>query len=60
MCELENVIERAVVLGQSETLLAEDLPETVLDAPAPTSPREVTDIGDGCKEATYSAGLGRE
>jgi two-component system response regulator HydG len=33
--ELENAIERAVVLGQSETLLAEDLPETVLDAPAP-------------------------
>jgi two-component system response regulator HydG len=33
--ELENAIERAVVLGQSETLLPEDLPETVLDAPAP-------------------------
>jgi two-component system, NtrC family, response regulator HydG len=33
--ELENAIERAVVLGQSDTLLAEDLPETVLDAPAP-------------------------
>ncbi|HWD00339.1 MAG TPA: sigma 54-interacting transcriptional regulator [Candidatus Sulfopaludibacter sp.] len=32
--ELENAIERAVVLGQSETLLAEDLPETVLDAAA--------------------------
>jgi len=34
--ELENAIERAVVLGQSETLLPEDLPETVLDAPAPS------------------------
>jgi two-component system response regulator HydG len=33
--ELENAIERAVVLGQSETLLPEDLPETILDAPAP-------------------------
>jgi two-component system, NtrC family, response regulator HydG len=33
--ELENAIERAVVLGQTETLLAEDLPETVLDAPSP-------------------------
>ncbi|HLK48979.1 MAG TPA: sigma 54-interacting transcriptional regulator [Bryobacteraceae bacterium] len=32
--ELENAIERAVVLGDGETLLAEDLPETVLDAPA--------------------------
>jgi len=30
--ELENAIERAVVLGESETLLPEDLPETVLDA----------------------------
>jgi DNA-binding NtrC family response regulator len=29
--ELENAIERAVVLGQSETLLPEDLPETVLE-----------------------------
>jgi two-component system response regulator HydG len=32
--ELENAIERAVVLGEGETLLPEDLPETVLDAPA--------------------------
>ena len=30
--ELENAIERAVVLGDSETLLPEDLPETILDA----------------------------
>ncbi len=30
--ELENAIERAVVLGDSETLLPEDLPETVLEA----------------------------
>jgi len=32
--ELENAIERAVVLGQSETLLAEDLPEAILDSAA--------------------------
>jgi transcriptional regulator with GAF, ATPase, and Fis domain len=32
--ELENAIERAVVLGQSDTLLAEDLPETVLESAA--------------------------
>jgi len=32
--ELENAIERAVVLGQSETMLPEDLPETILDAAA--------------------------
>jgi two-component system, NtrC family, response regulator HydG len=30
--ELENAIERAVVLGESGTLLPEDLPETVLEA----------------------------
>jgi len=30
--ELENAIERAVVLGTSETILPEDLPETVLEA----------------------------
>jgi len=37
--ELENAIERAVVLGESETLLPEDLPETVLEAAAvPQSP----------------------
>jgi two-component system response regulator HydG len=30
--ELENAIERAVVLGQADTLLPEDLPETILDA----------------------------
>ena len=29
--ELENAIERAVVLGDSETLLADDLPEAVLE-----------------------------
>ena len=33
--ELENAIERAVVLGDGDTLLAEDLPETVLDATGP-------------------------
>jgi len=36
--ELENAIERAVVLGQSDFLMPEDLPETVLDAPAPQAP----------------------
>jgi two-component system, NtrC family, response regulator HydG len=32
--ELENAVERAVVLGQSETVLPEDLPETILDCAA--------------------------
>jgi Nif-specific regulatory protein len=35
--ELENAVERAVVLGQSEIVLTEDLPETVLDAAPPAS-----------------------
>jgi DNA-binding NtrC family response regulator len=29
--ELENAIERAVVLGSTDTILPEDLPETLLD-----------------------------
>ena len=32
--ELENAIERAVVLGDGDAVLPEDLPETVMDAPA--------------------------
>jgi Nif-specific regulatory protein len=35
--ELENAVERAVVLGQSEELLAEDLPETILGPAAATA-----------------------
>lgn len=33
--ELENAIERAVVLGTTERILAEDLPESVLESEAP-------------------------
>jgi Nif-specific regulatory protein len=32
--ELENAIERAVVLGSSDVILPEDLPESLLEAPA--------------------------
>jgi transcriptional regulator with GAF, ATPase, and Fis domain len=46
--ELENAIERAVVLGQSDQVLAEDLPETVLDA-AP-----VTTDNDGALQSSVS------
>jgi transcriptional regulator with GAF, ATPase, and Fis domain len=35
--ELENAIERAVVLGSSDTLEPEDLPETVLESGLPPS-----------------------
>jgi Nif-specific regulatory protein len=40
--ELENTIERAIVLGDSEYLIRDDLPEALLQVPAPTdaeSPR---------------------
>jgi len=46
--ELENAIERAVVLGQSDVVLPEDLPETVLDA-APAG-----SDGDGALQASVS------
>jgi Nif-specific regulatory protein len=38
--ELENAIERAVVLGSSELILAEDFPETLIEAVSPSSVRE--------------------
>jgi len=34
--ELENAIERALVLGSGDTLLADDLPEAILEVGAPT------------------------
>ena len=37
--ELENAIERAVVLGSTDRILLEDLPETILESePAATAP----------------------
>jgi len=39
--ELENAIERAVVLGATDTLLPEDLPDSVLDA-APAEPTDTS------------------
>jgi Nif-specific regulatory protein len=56
--ELENAVERAVVLGSAESVLPEDLPETVLEAgPAPAAPgadaapRPVTKYHDALREA---------
>ncbi len=34
MRELENAIERAVVLGSTELILPEDLPEAIIENPA--------------------------
>ena len=36
--ELENAVERAVVLGNSELILPEDLPETILETETPEVP----------------------
>jgi len=48
--ELENAIERAVVLGQSDTLLPEDLPETVLEsAVVPEEPGALQSSVTGAK-----------
>ncbi len=38
--ELENAIERAAVLGSGERILPEDLPEVLLEAPAPKATQE--------------------
>ena len=38
--ELENTIERAVVLGMADTILPEDLPESLLEGPNPTAEPE--------------------
>ncbi|HEX8353756.1 MAG TPA: sigma 54-interacting transcriptional regulator [Pyrinomonadaceae bacterium] len=55
--ELENAVERAVVLGSTESLLPEDLPETVLEAePDPVGargsvPQPVTKYHEALREA---------
>jgi len=41
--ELENAIERAVVLGGTDTVLPEDLPETISDSVAPQSSADASD-----------------
>ncbi len=50
--ELENAIERAVVLGATETILPEDLPESILDAAPPVAPgTPVTQYHEALKQA---------
>jgi transcriptional regulator with GAF, ATPase, and Fis domain len=48
--ELENAIERAVVLGSTEMILAEDLPDSVLEETA-ASGEPVSALHDGIREA---------
>jgi transcriptional regulator with GAF, ATPase, and Fis domain len=44
--ELENALERAIVLGSSETVLPEDLPETIVEA----APTDATSAGNYYRE----------
>ena len=48
--ELENAIERATVLGSTDTILPEDLPETVVDACRPAG-TPVTPFHEAMREA---------
>src|SRR5262249_31843740 len=56
--ELENAIERAIVLGESETILPEDLPETVLDSSSgasQVSAKYLSSVKDAKRQAFVSA-----
>ena len=55
--ELENAVERAVVLGESETILPEDLPESVLEANAePKAAGEYqANVGDAKRDSILRA-----
>jgi two-component system, NtrC family, response regulator HydG len=55
--ELENAIERAVVLGVSDTLLPEDLPETLFEAvpPSAAGAKYHSSVGQAKREAILDA-----
>jgi DNA-binding NtrC family response regulator len=54
--ELENAMERAVVLGVSDTVLPEDLPETLLEAaPENGATRYHSSVGQAKREAILDA-----
>jgi transcriptional regulator with GAF, ATPase, and Fis domain len=56
--ELENAIERAVVLGDSGTVLPEDLPESLFEAPAANSTLAgayLVKVGDAKRDAIVRA-----
>ncbi len=54
--ELENAMERAVVLGVSESVLPEDLPETLLEtAPRDTGAKYHSSVGHAKREAILDA-----
>ncbi|MCW5982213.1 MAG: sigma 54-interacting transcriptional regulator [Bryobacteraceae bacterium] len=50
--ELENVVERALVLGVSEVILPDDLPETIVEATTPAAAGDASgDFHEAVKEA---------
>src|SRR3954454_4343753 len=54
--ELENAMERAVVLGVSDTVLPEDLPETMLEsAPHDSGAKYHSSLGQAKREAILDA-----
>ena len=56
--ELENVIERAMVLGTADALLADDLPETIVESTIPngaTSARYYTAIQSAKRQVVLQA-----
>jgi transcriptional regulator with PAS, ATPase and Fis domain len=53
--ELENAIEHAVALGSSETIRAEDLPETLKEKWAETSPEDAGMLQSAINSAKRSA-----
>ena len=57
VCELENTIERAVALGESDQILPEDLPESVVDAAPTPSPAGAyqTSVGGAKRESILRA-----
>lgn len=54
--ELENAIERAVVLGETESILPEDLPEALLEtSPDSANTRYHSSVGNAKREAILDA-----
>lgn len=53
--ELENAIERAVVLGATETVLLEDLPETLAETERPVGESCTTSIRPSLPPACWRA-----
>jgi len=53
--ELQNAIERAVVLGSSDQIVPEDLPDSLLDAPAIAAPGGAPELHEVVRNAKMLA-----